>query len=237
MRALVVQNCETESIGRYGKGLAARSVAHDVVQAHLGQPIPSIEGYDLCIVGGTPVSARDAHKHAYLRDECAFLETVLRTGKPCLGICCGGQLLAQLLGAQVRQNPVMEIGVSGLRLTADGLRDPILAGFPAAFRAFQWHQDAFGLPAGGRWLVEGDACAVQMFRCSNVVGTIFHLEISAADAERWVAAYAHELDRFGTRRDDVLKACADAEAEMLSLADRLINNLLALAGDEASVGS
>ena len=228
MRALVIQNCETESIGRYERYLLDNGIPHDTVHAYRSDDLPPHEPYDAFIVGGTPISANEADQHPFLSKECRYLEEILRSQKPCLGICCGGQLLAQLLGARVVRNPVMEIGGYELRLTAEGARDPILAGFPLRFPAFQWHQDVFEIPSGAQCLVEGESCRNQMFRLGGAIGSIFHLELDEADARRWVDAYEPELARVGKTREKVIAECARGEAQMATLAARLMDNLLGL---------
>src|SRR5262245_46836121 len=107
MRTLVLQNCATESIGRYERYLTDQQLPFDTLPAYAGAAFPPVEHYDAFIVGGTPIAAYEADRHPFLKEECRYLEGVLRSGKPCLGICCGGQLLAQLLGARVVRNPVM----------------------------------------------------------------------------------------------------------------------------------
>ena len=65
----------------------------------------------------------------------------------CSGHCLGGQLLAQALGAPVTRAPVAEIGwVDVAVCDVSAQRDWF--GGRAAFTTFQWHYDAFALPAG-----------------------------------------------------------------------------------------
>jgi hypothetical protein len=59
---------------------------------------------------GGPMGIYDYEENPWLRDEKAFLKQAVETGKPILGICLGAQLLADILGARVYENPHMEMG-------------------------------------------------------------------------------------------------------------------------------
>jgi GMP synthase-like glutamine amidotransferase len=55
---------------------------------------------------------------------------------PCLGICFEGQLFARVSGAEVRKNPVMEIGGYDVKLTDMGKKIFYSKIFPAHFLYF-----------------------------------------------------------------------------------------------------
>jgi GMP synthase-like glutamine amidotransferase len=225
---LVLQNCPDEGIGLYGARLRKLGIHHRVVHAYAGEPIPPLEQCDAVIVGGTPLSVNAFRDHEFLIAEAGWLREALNLGKPILGICFGAQLLARLLGAEVKRNPVMEIGTYPVRLTAGGHSDPLFQGFPKAFPVFHWHGDTFDIPPWGLRLVAGWDCPNQGFRMGNAVGVQFHLEVTADEANRWAAAYADELQAAGKSRTRIARECREHEPLMAELAGRLLDNFLAL---------
>jgi GMP synthase (glutamine-hydrolysing) len=231
LRALIIQNDETETLGQYVQYLKTFRVGHTVLHAYSMDPddfFPPVDYFDAFIVGPTPISANDVADHPYLRREWDYLGEIIESGKPCLGVCCGGQMLARKLGARVRRSPEKEVGGYEVRLTEEGREDPLFAGFPDEFPVFHWHSDMFEVPPGGSLLVEGDPCPIQAFGLGNVRGVIFHLEIDRREAGRWADAYPAELEAVGKTREQVLDECREREPEMGRLARRLMENLLRL---------
>jgi len=232
MRVLIVQNDETENLGLYEEYLKENSVDHEVLHAYSMPPemeFPATGNFDLFIIGATPISANDVNEHDFLRKEWGFLGEVIESSKPCLGVCCGGQMLARRLGASVRRSPEKEVGGYHVRLTELGRADPLFAGFPEEFPVFHWHGDMFEVPPGGGLLVEGEPCPIQAFERGNVRGVIFHLEIGASEAARWADAYPAELEAVGKTREQVLEECRVREPEMSRLARLLMDNFLGMA--------
>lgn len=179
-------------------------------------------------MGPTPISANDALDHAFLRKEWSYLREIVDSGKPTLGVCCGGQMLAKLLGGEVKKSPMKELGGYTATLTDQGVWDPLFRGFPPVFPVFHWHSDMFTVPPGGELLATGDPCPIQVFSKGNVRGVIFHLEITAEDAVRWAAAYPEEPAHIGKTVEQVIRECRDKEPEMTRLALRLVDNLIAM---------
>ena len=228
MKILAIQNCEIEGFGLYELYLLDREIDYRVVHAYRDRTLPPVEAFDAILIGSTPISAYAAGEYPFLQRECEYLQRALAAGKPCLGICCGAQILAQLLGAQVRKCKRKEIGGYELHLTPEGQNDPLLHGFPPLFPVFHWHGDTLDIPADAQLLVEGDDCRNQLFRCGKVVGVLFHLEVTGNVASLWADEYAAELAELGKSKAQVVAECRKREQAMKPLADQLLGNFVKL---------
>jgi len=70
------------------------------------------------------------------------------------------------------------VGGVDIVLTDEGIRDPLLKGFPETFRVLLGHKEACDdVPPGTVLLASSEACPVQMFRLkNNIYATQFHPE-------------------------------------------------------------
>jgi GMP synthase-like glutamine amidotransferase len=229
-RVLIIQNDPPETLGFYEEYLKENT---DLTLIHAYQmgskdEFPPIDEFSNFIIGPTPISANDALNHEFLRKEWKYLQEIVDSGKPCLGVCCGGQILTKIQGGKVLKSPSKEIGGYKVTLTKQGMSDPIFQGFPIEFPVFHWHTDMFTVPPEGSLLAIGDPCPIQSYRKDNVWGVIFHLEITARDGERWADAYPKEPISIGKTREQVLNECREIESEMKTLAIKLMQNFLSL---------
>ncbi|MGD2200014.1 MAG: type 1 glutamine amidotransferase [Candidatus Bathyarchaeota archaeon] len=232
MRILLVQNDEIEGLGAYEQHLKRFRVDHTVFHAYDMEEedvFPPVDLFDAFIIGATPISANDVDDHLFLRREWEVLGEIVESGKPCLGVCCGGQMLARVLGGGVVRSPEREVGGYEVHLTEEGLGDPLFQGFPEEFPVFHWHSDMFQVPPGGSLLAVGDPCPVQAFGHGNLRGVIFHLEIDRREAARWADAYPGELEAVEKTKEQVLDECRAREPDMRWLANRLMENFLGMA--------
>lgn len=229
MKTLVIQNCSTEDIGLYEKCLQDSCIEYYIHHAYTGEGFPPANCFDAVIVGGTPISVYDVQKHDFLRKEMAYLDAFVKTDKPYLGICGGGQLLAKLLGAQVRKNSVMEIGGYDIKLTSLGKKHKFFEGFPDYFPVFQWHGDTFDVPKGGKLLAKGKDCKNQAFAYKKSLALQFHLEVDPVNARKWADEYKDELKLVNKTKTQVVKECKLAEKQMKELAYLLVRNFYTVA--------
>jgi GMP synthase (glutamine-hydrolysing) len=151
-------------------------------------------GYDAVFTLGGSMNADQHERHAWLVEENQLLGELIEGGKPLLGLCLGGQLLAAAAGAEVRRAPRPEIGWHRVELTEEGRRDPLLAPLAPGFEAFQWHSYEFPLPAGAVSLATSEVC-LQAARLGERAWAIqFHPEVSPADAAGWIEDYRADED-------------------------------------------
>src|SRR5690606_7733515 len=109
---------------------------------------PRLAGYHGLVVLGGPMNVDETHRYPHLATEVELIGEAIQAGLPVLGICLGGQLIARALGARVDRSPVKEIGWHDVAPTAAAREDPILSHLEQAAKIFQWHGDAFEIPAG-----------------------------------------------------------------------------------------
>ncbi len=211
----------------------ARVAGHDLSATRLyaGEGFPDPGAIDLLLVMGGPMSVHDEARHDWLRSEKRFLERALRSETPILGICLGAQLVAEVLGAEVRSNGRREIGWFPVALREEARGSALFADFPGRFPAFHWHGETFAIPAGAHPVAESTACANQGFVIGErTVGLQFHLEATVKSIAALVASCRHELTEgqfIQPLVDGRVPSSPDDLAESHRLIAKLVERLLA----------
>ena len=123
--------------------------------------------------------------------ECGLddaIRNAIRQGKPFLGICLGGQLLADACGGKVRKHTLAEFGFCEVQLTEQGKADQLFAGFRTDYQTvFHWHEDTFDLPVGATLLATSEATPNQAFRYGErAYGLQYHIEIDDTTLNTWL---------------------------------------------------
>jgi len=196
-RILVVQHSHNEGPAALAAFLDALDIGWTLCRLDRGEPLPDpLAGWRaVALLGGT-MSAYD-DSVPFLAAELRFIERLLGADQPVLGICLGAQLLARVLGARVEAMPVREIGWHPVRMSPQAAallsRETAAAGVP---HVFQWHGDAFELPAGSQRLFMGDVCPEQGFHVgTRTIAVQFHPEVDEPTLRQWVRAEAAWLAR------------------------------------------
>ncbi|MGA7617624.1 MAG: type 1 glutamine amidotransferase [Thermoanaerobaculia bacterium] len=229
MRILAIQNCEAEGFGVLESIFESANARFEIFPAERSLPWPALDSIDAVIVGGTPISAYAIDDHPFLVEEERWLRSAIASGTPCVGICFGGQILARILGAEVRRAERKEIGIAEITATDAGATHPLLDGFPPSFPAFQWHGDTFGIPAEAELLATGRECRNQMFGIRRVAGVQFHLEIGSRDAAKWGGVYSAELAEFGKTAEELIREVAPCDAMLEELSRKFVTNFISWA--------
>ena len=180
---LVLQHMAHDGPAYLATWLHAQGLPFVLWHAGRGEPCPdTVEGFSgLAILGGA-MSANDDLAH--LRQEEALIVQAMAAGRPVIGHCLGGQLMARALGARVHASPAPEIGWNALQVRP-GLEARRWFGEARSFTVMHWHYEAFELPAGATWLARSAACRHQAFCIGPHLGMQFHVEADAAKIERW----------------------------------------------------
>ena len=105
-----------------------------------------------------------------------------------------------------------------------------MAGLPARFQAFEWHDYAFDLPPGASLLAGSARSPHQAARLApNAWALQFHLEVGPETIGSWTTEGAQELEAKGVERAQVL-ADTEREAEAyVRLAHDVAHRFLAVA--------
>ncbi|HEY5806998.1 MAG TPA: gamma-glutamyl-gamma-aminobutyrate hydrolase family protein [Povalibacter sp.] len=162
---------------------------------------PDVSKYNGLIVLGGAMNVDQADRYPHLTTEIAAIQEALRLEIPVLGICLGAQLLAAALGANVRPNPVREIGWYRIHPTEAAQTDRLCRHFDGNQHVFQWHAYTFDLPEGAVHLASTPTCPHQAFRYGDrAYGLQFHLEADHHLIQRWlhVPEYRSEIEALGS---------------------------------------
>jgi GMP synthase-like glutamine amidotransferase len=153
MRILVVQNDPDKPLGRIEDAMAGEAVELDVRMS--GGDLPDAGAYDgLAVLPGLADPDDDVLQVHHGR---RAIEQALGAGIPVLGLCLGGQLLAQVLGGTTYRSAA-EVAYREVERTDAAVSDPLLGGAPERFAVFHAHQYAFESPAGATVLLQNEVC-------------------------------------------------------------------------------
>ena len=145
------------------------------------------------------MSVYEADLYPHIKVECKLIEEALKRDIPILGICLGSQILAHVLGANVRKHEQKEVGWQKLELTKEGRDDLLLSHFRPAEHVFQMHGDTFDIPKDAVHLASSSVCTGQAFRYGKAYGLQFHLEVDQAMIDRFlrIPENRREVESFG----------------------------------------
>jgi GMP synthase-like glutamine amidotransferase len=188
MKVLVIAHDHVSPIGPIGERFEHRGydvVVHNVVAAeHHHRPgvttsFPDFTGFDAVVPMGAPWSTYDhAAVGSWVRPELDQLRVADQAGVPVLGICFGGQLLAEAHGGSVVPTDRPEIGWFEVSSSAP---DIVPVG-----PWFEWHYDKWTLPPGAQEIASNDN-ASQAFVLRRSLALQFHPELTSATLAGWLA--------------------------------------------------
>jgi GMP synthase-like glutamine amidotransferase len=203
-RLLVVQNADSDPVGRLGDWLTAAGLDLELLRPYDGAALPSdLDGYDGLLVLGGGMSATDDAATPWLPHVRALLRDAVSREVPTLGVCLGAQLLATANGGRVSPNPDgPEFGAQliGKRQACAG--DPLFGPLPITPDVIQWHFDAIDqLPRGAVQLASSPGCDNQAFRLGRLAwGIQFHIETTPELVRDWAATDARALEGYDVER-------------------------------------
>ncbi len=218
-----IQNDPEVPAGIYADRLTDAGMAFRIVRIFRHEEIPPLTETSAVVVLGGSMGVHDSEKHPFLVTVKDFIQEIVDAGKPYLGICLGGQLLADVLRAKVNSNAHGEIGVNTVRLDAPGIEDPLFHSMPEQFFTFQWHNDSFAIPEKGIRLAWSDVCPNQAFRYGDkAYGLQFHPEVN----EQIVMAWCHGFESGNSSPENIIARFRDVKDVYRSCSLQILNNFL-----------
>ena len=208
----------TSRLVERGVDVVSHLITSDLDRPEIAVPFPDLDGYDLVVPMGSVRSLVTREGiDSWVDEEIHLLRTAHESGVPVLGVCFGGQLLAEALGGSVSRAPIAEIGWYEIESGPDGM-NPVGAG-----PWFEWHYDRFDPPPDASVLAVSDR-AVQLFQLSTTVGTQFHPEVTAAHITTWLDVAGDSfLEAEGLDREVMIAEAAANEAASIEGCHRLVD--------------
>jgi GMP synthase (glutamine-hydrolysing) len=176
-RMTFLQHGEHDVPGVLGRLALQAGWATQVIRADGGaDALPPLGTFDALVVLGSVESTIDPSV-AWVGPERSLVTAAVAAEVPVLGVCFGGQLLAQVLGGAVSRADQPEIGWRALD-SLDPDRIP-----PGPWLV--WHEDAFSVPPGAEALARTEV-SPHAFVSGIHTGVQFHPEVTADIVGHWV---------------------------------------------------
>jgi GMP synthase (glutamine-hydrolysing) len=215
-RLLVIQHEDEAPAAWFGEWLEAAGAGLAVVLAHRGEPVPdTIDGYDGLLVLGGAMGASDDDQNRWLTPTKRLIAATVRGGREAfLGICLGHQLAAVALGGSVGRNPAgRALGLTPVRLCADGRADRLLGGVSPDAQAAQWNDDIVTtMPLGSSVLAVAPDGSVQAARFGpRAWGVQFHPEVSPDVFASW-GVVGEKSDQPAAEQEKIARAVGQVAA-------------------------
>ena len=181
-KVLYVLHQKTSVAGDIGNKFKDRGYLEEIIRPPLGDRLPEdLAKYSAIVIFGGPMSVNDDDQ--FIKDEIEWMEKVIKSKIPFLGICLGAQILAKYLGCDVVKNEkdLAEIGFYEIKPVGEG--DNI---FKNQNVFYQFHTEGFELPEGCQLLARGEIFKNQAFRYENCYALQFHPEVNMIVHLRWI---------------------------------------------------
>lgn len=187
-KVLIVKHIPNEGPGLIGPFFEKQDWPIEIVDLSQGDRLPhTLDDLAAVVALGGPMNVYEEDKYPFLKKEDDFISRLIVEEIPFLGICLGAQLLAKACQGRVFRADAGELGWYNVSLTGEGARDTLFLGLTSRLTVFQWHDDTFEIPDGGKLLVQGKPCRNQGFKMGEFAyGLQFHMEVTPDMVEAWM---------------------------------------------------
>lgn len=216
--ATVIQHHRFETLGsNFTSILCESDFQIDIVPVYEDEPnfsefdAPNLEGVDLVIALGGPMSAND--DYPALKRGMDYLRRAAEIGKPVLGVCLGAQLLSRTLGGLVEPTGGYQFGLRKLWISEAGHNDAAFSKIAIPL-APTLHGECFSIPPGAVRLAEGFMLRrdgryrrINMaFRYKNAYGVQFEPQLTLEELRVWNRELAGDYELMGAEFDPKVEA-------------------------------
>ncbi|MCX7713892.1 MAG: type 1 glutamine amidotransferase [Chthoniobacterales bacterium] len=190
----IFQHSENEGPGTVVEIFGEHGVKWEVVRCWelKGEEGERFEDATGVLILGGGMNVYQYRDYPWLLEEKAILRGLLGRGVVAIGICLGAQLLTDLCGGKVVQNPVYELGWWPVEFT--GIARKIFPGLTKEITTFHWHGDRCILPQSAVVLARNKNCPVQAFLLNErILGIQFHPEMNRRLIEDFLSGDPNSL--------------------------------------------
>ncbi|MDG4666480.1 type 1 glutamine amidotransferase [Mycobacterium sp. 236(2023)] len=180
---------------------------------------PDPTDYDVIVpLGATWPVYDEALLDTWVATEMQLVREAADAGIALLGVCFGGQLLAQAFGGTVARGPQPEIGWYDIPTD----RPDVVPAGPW----FQWHFDRWTLPPGATEIAR-TANASQAFVLGRALALQFHPEVDTDLLKIWLAADSTgDVGSVGLDPDELLTRTTELAGDTGTRIRRLVDGFL-----------
>ena len=204
---VIVQHEPSVPPGLIAPGVTDAQAELRIFEAWRETEWPAVDEIGALVVMGGTMNVDQVAEHPFLRGSRELMAATIENEVPTLGVCLGSQMMARVLGVEVRRADPRNALFSTLTLTGDGANDPLTAPFDGV-EVLQFHEDTFDVPAGAVPLATSAHSSLsQAFRYGpNAYAIQFHFEVDRAILEGWLDNIGHRemLDEWGSDPADLL---------------------------------